>query len=456
VLVVALGAPVVAPLVTSASGTDLRSVPGVVERGVAPSAGPARKGIGPVVRSGPRAPDRPLTLADARANALQSSPRLVGLSAEVSSRRALQLQAGLLPNPEIEIDLENVGGTGDREAFEETETTLWLSQRMPLGGKLAGRERVATLAGDLAEWDVMSARREALADATKAFVAPLAAQQRLELAGDLARLVAASLQAVIEQVRAGATSGVEEARARIAVTEAEIERASAERELAASRSALAATWGADASRFGELRGDLADVQPPPALDRLDRLLPEGPEIARWDTELAERRAALALAEAQRIPDPTVRLGARHFHDNDDDALVFEVAVPLPIFDRNQGNVLAASHDLARAKAEREGASAAAAAALAQQHQELARAYEEAVTLERRLVPEARAAFTGVRDGYREGRFGQLDLLTAQQTLFGVRRRHLAALVSYHRAAADIERLTGEPIAMLEAGRKGVR
>lgn len=433
------------PLAVSASEAPRVASPPAAERDAASAESSA---IAP--------PSGVVTLEDARAAALHASPRLSGLSAEVSSRRALALQAGVLPNPEVALEFENVGGTGDREAFEQTETTLWVSQLVPLGGKVDERERAAALAGDLAAWSLEAARREVLADATKAFVATLAAQEHVALARDLVRLAGESTRAVAVQVRSGGASTVEEARARLVAGEADIERSGAERALAASRAALAATWGGDAASFREVRGDLAALAPPPPLGQLGGLLPESPGLARWETELAQREAALALERARRVPDPTIRLGARHFHDNDDDALVFEVAVPLPLFDRNDGNVLAAGHDVARARSEHDQARVAAAAELAQHYQELARSYEEAVALRERLVPDARAAFAGVRDGYRAGRFGQLELLAAQRTLFEVRGRLLDAEVAYHRAAADIERLTGRSLTPSERGRGEVR
>src|SRR5688572_25323299 len=86
-----------------------------------------------------------LTLDDVRARALAASPELESGASEVRARAAHARQAGLPPNPELRTDVENVGGTGDREAFEETETTVRLSQRFELGGKRGKRRRVAEL-----------------------------------------------------------------------------------------------------------------------------------------------------------------------------------------------------------------------------------------------------------------------------------------------------------------------
>ena len=125
-----------------------------------------------------------LTLEEARSRALAASPELESGASEVRAREAHARQAGLPPNPELRTDLENVGGTGDRESFEETETTVRLSQRIELGGKRGKRRRVAELGQTLAGWDLEATKLAVVANATKAFVHALAAEARLRLAGD--------------------------------------------------------------------------------------------------------------------------------------------------------------------------------------------------------------------------------------------------------------------------------
>ncbi|WDT77799.1 MAG: TolC family protein (plasmid) [Candidatus Manganitrophus sp.] len=51
----------------------------------------------------------------------------------------------------------------------------------------------------------------------------------------------------------------------------------------------------------------------------------------------------------------------------------------------------------------------------------------------------------MNEGYRLGKFGLLDVLDAQRTLFGSRAQHLRALADYHQAVAEVERLIGEPL-----------
>ena len=391
-------------------------------------------------------PTGALTLRDAVAVALQRNPNLAAFAWEVRARDARAVQAGLRPNPQLLFELENTGGAGGRESFQQIEATVWLSQLIELADKRGKRRQLADLRGKLAEWDYERHRLAILTETTKAFVAILAAQERVKLAGELERLAIDAVASAKTQVKAGAAPPAERTRAEVALFDAELQRKRTERDLAEKRLALAATWGSDRALFSEIRGNLVtDIVSPPPFSELEPRVEANPDLARWATELAERDATISLERARAVPDPTVFLGGRHFLSNGDSAAVFAFSVPLPIFDRNQGNVLAARHDRAKAQAEKSSTEVAVRSALARRYQALAAAFEQAQILRQRTLPAADAAYHDTRDGYRSGLFRYLDVLDAQRTLFYLRALQLDVLLAYHQARADIERLTGTPL-----------
>jgi cobalt-zinc-cadmium efflux system outer membrane protein len=173
-----------------------------------------------------------------------------------------------------------------------------------------------------------------------------------------------------------------------------------------------------------------------------------PDIARWTTAMAQRQATITLEEASRIPAPTVGGGFRYVHESKDQALVFEVSVPLPVFDRNQGNILEERYQLAKAKEERRAAAVSVRTALAETYAELSAAFTEASSLRDEVLPGAQRAFDAVSEGYRQGKFQFLEVLDAQRTLFEVRGQYIEALATYHKAVAALERLIGTPLSTL--------
>jgi cobalt-zinc-cadmium efflux system outer membrane protein len=89
-------------------------------------------------------------------------------------------------------------------------------------------------------------------------------------------------------------------------------------------------------------------------------------------------------------------------------------------------------------------------ALHQAYQELSTAFVEASTLSNDVLPGAQIVFDAENEGYREGKFGYLDVLDAQRTLFDVKGQYIEALVRYHKAVATVERLIGESLDLIQS------
>lgn len=376
-----------------------------------------------------------VTLPQAQALALLQNPKLAAFSWEVRAREAQILQAGLLPNPEVEVEVENFAGSGELQAFRGTEITILLSQLIELAGKRHKRARVTALDRDLAAWDYETTRIDVLTQVTQAFVEVLSAQERLRLQEELVRLAEQVLSTVAERVRAGKVSPVEETRAQVALSTSRIALERAQRDLEAARKRLVTTWDGSIPAFESAEGTLDAIAAIPPAERLLERIAQNPDIARWATEMVQRQAIMEREAAQRIPDPTLRGGFRHGRDTGDNALVMGVAIPLPVFNRNQGRVLEARYRLAKAGEERRAAEAQVRTALAEAYGALSKALVEATTLKNEVLPGAQRAFDAVSEGYRQGKFGLLDVLDAQRTLSEARGQYLEALAAYHKAVA---------------------
>jgi len=390
-------------------------------------------------------PDEPtgvITLRDAISAALFGNPELKAFSLEIRAKEARALQEGLIPNPEIEIEAENFGGSGGFSSFDFAETTIQLSQLVELGAKRAKRKKVASLEHHLAEWDYKSKRADVLTEVTKSFVEVLASQERLALAEELAGLAERVLDTVSARVKAGKVSPIEATRAGVTFSTSQIALGRAKRKLEASRKQLAATWGEKTPYFIKVDGQLDVIAPIPSTAQIENLISQNPDIARWVTEMEQRQASVALEEARRIPDPTISLGARHFNEIDDNAFVLAFSIPIPVFDQNQGGTLEARQRLAKADRERQAARMRIYYDLAEAYQSLSSAYSEATALKNEVLPGAQAVFHASGEGYRQGKFDYLVLLDAQRTLFDVTSQYVEALTLYHKAVADVERLIG--------------
>lgn len=384
-----------------------------------------------------------LTLSDALSLALTMNPELAAISWEQRAKEAHALQEGLFHNPELDIEVENINGQGLDSPLDVAETTLLLSQLIETGGKRSKRSRFADLGADLTGWDYETKRLEILTETTVAFVDVLAAQERVLLSEETYQLSDRIFKVASERVKGGKVSPLEESKASVSRALSTIQREKERKNLDAAMKRLASFWGTTSPSFEAVAGDLDIPESLPMAGIIDSLVVQNPHIARWTTEIEQHRMELALAKAQRIPDLTVSGGIRWFEETGDQMFVFGLSIPLPLFDRNQGNVRETEYMLARAREEQRAAYTHVRIDISEALRALSSAHSEALVLKRVVLPTAEQAFMAAREGYRQGKFGFLEVLDAQKTFAEVRYQYIEALVAFHRSIAKVETLIGQ-------------
>ena len=383
-----------------------------------------------------------LSLSDALSLALVRNPQLAVFSYETRIREAEAIQASLLPNPEIETEVENFAGSGSLDGFSESELTISVGQLIELGGKRQKRTRVAALNTDLSVWDYEAAKLNVFTDVAKAFTEVLVVQHRIELQKELVKVAEAFLQNIQQRVEAGRVSPAEAARAKVELSTTRIESERLQKELQAVRKKLSALWGSTEPKFDRVVGKLDTVLSLPSLEKLTSFITQNPDIARWAVEMQQRDAELALERAQRIPDPIIGGGYRRLNESGNNAFVMSMSLPLLLFNRNQGNIQAAKYRKQQAELQKRAAEISLTTRLSEIHSMVSAAYSEVIMLKTSVLAEAQNAFDMINQGYQMGKFGFLDVLDAQRTLFHVRARYLNSLKEYHQSVAELERLIG--------------
>lgn len=443
-----------------------------------------------------------LTLRQAIARALQENPSLHAFSWDIRAAEADILQAGLRPNPELEFEIEDlrlsegprervsttaVGATlgeiptvswdterasGAHSGLAESEVTLAVSQIIELGKKRAKRIALASSAKQVTLWDYEAARADVIADVARAFTALLVAQERIELQQGVTALAEDVVRATSLRVKAGKVSPLEATRAEITLERNRVATQKAEHALEAARMQLAALWGSARSDFGHAVGALDAVDAVAPTEVLVAAVKGNPDLARWAAELEAREAAHRLERARRVPDLTIGLGIRStgladgsgsatgigtggdfswsrtevdFDSDRDNSLVLGFSLPLPLFDRNQGNIARAEAMVSKVADERRAAEASVVARLATAREDAVAAYVEVIALREDILPRVTETFTKTQRGYEAGKFSYLSVLDAQSALLDTRTSYLEALEQYRQATIDIERLTGDAL-----------
>ena len=374
--------------------------------------------------------------------AIRNNPELAAANAEILIRQGQVRQAGLLPNPVISYEIEDFGGNRELAGIKSLEQTARISQEIELGGKRSNRKKLARSDLALAEIEYSAKLLDLVAEVKIAFHGLLAAQRMDSLASEKVRLAQEVYNTVVERVKAGKVSPVELSRAEVTLSMAEIETGRASAELKAARQALAKLWGAEVVTFERAEGDLEQVDKPEELSVLLPRLEENPDLQIQRESLTGREAALGLARAGRVPDLEIGGGTKSLRESGNQAFVAQISIPLPLFDRNQGEVATAAGAREQAEYRLDEMRTKLVEALTGTHAELTATYDEVVSMRERVLKGATSVFQATRIGYAEGKFSYLDLLDAQRSLFEAKASYIDALYRYQANKARLERLVG--------------
>ena len=157
-----------------------------------------------------------LTLEQALELAGANAPGIGAADAGVRAAEAQRRVAGLRPNPSVNVEVENVVGTGAYSGIRGAETTVGMSLPLELGGKRSARIAVADTQTTRARLAVTVARADLRLRVIQTYNAAAAAERRVLVAGDQLRIADEGLRAANVRVRAGRASPLEQQRAEVA------------------------------------------------------------------------------------------------------------------------------------------------------------------------------------------------------------------------------------------------
>ncbi len=382
-----------------------------------------------------------LVLDQAIAWALEKSPVLGASTARADAATASRSQAGALPNPEISIEADNIYGDGPYDGLDGAEITYGVSQLVELPGKRGNRVRVADAEKTKIHYARDADRLDLIRDVTVAFADVAAAQQEVMILEEERNLATEVRDSVAAKVQAGKEPPIQKNKAEIERSASEIALERARRSLSTKRQILSSLMGGDTGAFTVAMESLPILSEPEALESYRARLPQTPDIKSLDANVNQARAGLSLEKANAVPDPTFNFGVKDFREDDSQAFVAGVSFPFPVFNMNRAGIERAGHDLNAAMFDQRGEQLSLDATLTSIYGDFSSAYSEASALKATVLPGAEEAFSFAREGYDAGKFGYLEVLDAQRTLFDARKQFNEAVLDYHRQRAAIERIT---------------
>jgi len=377
-----------------------------------------------------------LSLTQALAQAMAANPQLAAARQEIGIAQGARDQAGVMPNPELSYEVEDT----DRNS---STTTITLSQALELGGKRGARIEAASYGQSVAQLELARQVNSLRADVVQAFHAALRAQVGVDLARQSQQLGERGLKVVDGRVRAGKSSPVEATRAQVELAEARLQLRRAETEQAMAYQNLALISGSATADVQRLDApSLSPGLPPSSVDLLARL-EQTAEMRHALAVIDQSDAALGSEKALRVPNLTVSVGSQYDRAVRERVNVVGLSMPLPLFDRNQGNVLSAARRADQARDQRNAVEQRLRSETQTALLQWTRAMHEVETYEQTILPAAQQALDSATRGFEMGKFGFIEVLDGQRTLITARGQYLDSLGAASAARAQVARIYGD-------------
>lgn len=344
--------------------------------------------------------------------ALENNPAIRQASASASKAAGFRDQVGRYANPTLTYNGEQLGDAGTDQHM------LTLSQDIVTGDKLGLSQRVLDQSVQTQLWEVEVQRYRVLTDVRTAFYEALAAQRRLTLATEFHEVTAKGVRFAESRKAALEGSQPEILQAEIQMQEVELQQQQASLEFQAAQKELAALVGLPDLTLSSLQGEL----PTHAESRdwnsvYEELVAQSPELKAACSRVARATANLRRQEAQATPNIELQFGAGRDLGTDSDFARVGVGVPIPIFNRNEGNISAAHAEYCRATQDYQRLRMSLKARLARAAQSHDSALAAVERYEGQILPKAKQSLALSEQAYAAAEFDFIQVLTARRIYF---------------------------------------
>jgi cobalt-zinc-cadmium efflux system outer membrane protein len=401
-----------------------------------------------------QAPPEPITIEQAVQEALANNANLLAERLNVPLATARLVTARLRPNPILTLDGDylDVLGTGFTPANNAgpAEGSARVDFVFEGPGKRAGRVAVAELARSVAELNLQNVLRGVIVDVQNAFVDVLLAKDVLALAEENQKTLEQVVEANRQRAQAGEQSAADLLRSRLAAMQFRNEAANASSRLHSARHRLELAMGRSAfvHQFdvkGPMRRDREHVEIQPLRARAQELRPDILSVVR---DQARSAADLKLQLAQGKIDYTV---GTQFHRQQSptgtgSSLGLFLSVPLPVFNRNQGEVERARLEQQQLGQRLRAARNSAAADVESTYEQYAIATTMLSNLETDMLDQSRQIRRTAEESYRAGKVSLLEFLDAQRAYTDTMQSYNDARANYARSLYAMEAATGQNVA----------
>ncbi len=291
---------------------------------------------------------RIMTLTDLQDIALQNNPSLRQAVARVEAARGAMIQAGLYPNPTFGYEGDTIG-TADTNGYNGG----FLTQQFVTAGKLGLAQNSAMMEMRAAEFDLRTTRIEVATNVRQLYFSILVTQERIRLYESIQAISDEVYQAQRTLVAGGESALYEPLQLRVLSVLASNNVLTAKNSLTAFWRQIAAMVGTPELLPATVAGSIDMNVPQIELQQaIDMMLAQNADLTAAQYRISSNQYNLRLQQATPIPDVTVYSALQRDSTSpltpNRTTFNLQVSVPVPVFNRNQGNITSARATLVNA------------------------------------------------------------------------------------------------------------
>lgn len=376
-----------------------------------------------------------VTLEAIQELALTNNPSIRAMSATAQAESDYQYQVGRKANPQV-------GYMANQLADQNTDQHLfYVQQQFVTAGKLELNQNVLGHSAEAYRWEVESQRYRVMTDVRLKFLQALVAQRQMELIDSFSTVLAKGTSLAERRIKGMEGTRTDLLQSEIQLNEVEVMRQQAEYRWKAAWQEMVAAAGVPDMSASRLKGELDPKVGALVWDDVyGNLLATSPELRAAESRVRQAQCNLSRQEVQAIPNITANLQSGVDNTTGSGMIQLQVGAPIPVYNKNNGNISAAYNEFSRATHEAKRVEMTLKTRLAQVSQEYDSAKFAVERFEQQILPKAKETLELAEQAYEAGEYSFIQTLIARRTYFNSNMEYLTSLGNLAQAHAKVDGL----------------
>lgn len=390
-----------------------------------------------------------LTLPDAIAAALRDNKDLQAARFATAQARARLVQAGVLPNPHLELANKNDALFKNEGEFT---SSVGFTQQFPVAGRIARQKDVARVDIDLAGAEIKEAEWKLAGEVATSFYGILVLSQQVRARDRLIDFDQKLVDAARRRFQAAEVSQIDVNAAQIDLERVRQERALLLSDKSTQLNHLNLLLGRTAMQALALDEILPSTDTLPAVAELQRrALERRPDLRSAVLKATRAHADTKLALSERWEDWTAGLGVERSRSVIEgappqpinNALALSLSIPLPLADNKQGRIEATLATGAQASAQIAALRHSIVGEVAISLAEVKRLRQSVLDYQEMLAPMTELGLNLAQQSYAQGQITITEVVQAARQQSELSVSYLNTLNLYLAALVKLRTATGE-------------